>query len=139
VATYTPSNGDVAGTSLDFHLLIDPPIRETVQQMAERVIPHAGLNEFPLKKNVIAIVGKAVTKIRGQARFDSYAGLTAFEHVVGTQGSLIYSEEPSGITVALVSMRRNRVTPHDIHLAAIEFWLLPASAVIQQAGVISPT
>ena len=42
------------------------------------------------------------------------------------------SEEPSGITVAFVSLRRTRVTPHDVHLASVEFWIIPSSAIVQQ-------
>jgi hypothetical protein len=73
---------------------------------------------------VIDRIGKAVTKVRGQARIDSFALLRAFEVIVGTSGLLIYSEEPDGIAATLVSLERNRVTPDDIHLANVEFWLV---------------
>jgi hypothetical protein len=128
MATYTPSTGPGAGTPLAFHLLIDPPERDTQQQMAERTIRGA-------TNSVVSFIGKAVTKIRGEARFDSFAGFKTFEGVVGTEGSLIYSEEPSGITVIFVAMRRNRVTPHDVHLAQVEFWIIPTSAIVQIINV----
>jgi hypothetical protein len=134
MATYTPSTGPGAGTSLVFHLLVDPPDRETVQLMNERLVRKA---VPPAPQSIVSLIGKAVTKVRGQARFDSFVVFKNFEDVIGSQGSLIYSEEPSGIPVVFVAMRRNRVTPHDIHLAALEFWILPLDAVIQQASVIS--
>jgi hypothetical protein len=115
MATYTP-DGE---TALEFHLLIDPPTRETRQTMSERVIP--GTNS-----SSIDIIGKTVTKIRGQARFDSYAGLTTFEGAVGSTGVLVYSEEPAGLDVIFVSMQRTRVTKDDIHLASVEFWIIPS-------------
>jgi hypothetical protein len=124
MATYTPSGG----STLNFHLLVDPPERETREAMAERTIRGA-------TNSVVSFIGKPVTKIRGQARFDSYGGLTTFEGVVGTQGSLVYSEEPSGIPVAFVALQRMRVTPHDIHVASVEFWLLPSSTVIQSVAI----
>jgi hypothetical protein len=128
MATYTPTTGPGAGTPLNFHLLIDPPTRETQQSMSERVIPGA-------TNSIVAVIGKAVTKIRGAARFDSYGGFKTFEGVVGTQGTLAYSEEPSGVPVIFVNMARTRVTPHDIHLANVEFWLIPPTAIIQTPAV----
>lgn len=128
MATYTPSTGPGAGTPLNFRLLIDPPERQTQQTMAERVIPGA-------TNSVVSIVGKAVTKIRGQARFDSFGALKTFEGVVGTRGSLVYSEEPSGLNVIFVAMSRGRVTPYDVHLASVEFWIIPTSTIVQQITV----
>src|SRR5215471_17593343 len=122
-AQYTPSTGPGAGTPLAFHLLIDPPERETRQVMSERVIPGS-------TNAVIDIVGKTVTKIRGQARFDSFGGFKTFEGVVGTQGSLIYSEEPTGVSVIFVSMVRNRVTKYDVHIAQVEFWIVPPTGTV---------
>jgi len=124
MATYTPSGG----SALNFHLLVDPPTRETRQTVSERVIPGA-------TQSVIDIVGKTVTKIRGHARFDSYGSLTTFEGAVGTRGTLVYSEEPSGITVIFVALERDRVTAHDLHLANVEFWLIPPGGVVQTRNV----
>lgn len=115
MATYTP-DGE---TTLNFHLLIDPPTRDTRQTISERVIP--GTNS-----SKIDIIGKSVTKIRGQARFDSYGALTTFEGVVGSTGVLVYSEEPAGIDVIFVSLQRTRVTKDDIHLGSVEFWIIPS-------------
>lgn len=111
MATYTPSGG----SALDFGLLVDPPTRQTSQTVSERLIPGS-------TTAVIDVIGKAVTKIRGAARFDSYAALKTFEGAVGTDGSLVYSEEPGGVDVLFVSLERTRVTPQDIHLANVEFW-----------------
>jgi hypothetical protein len=122
MATYTPSDGLGAGTELAFHLLIDPPSRQTQQTMSERIIPNS--------TSVVDRIGKSITKIRGAARFDSYGSLTTFEGVVGTRGTLVYSEEPGGIDVIFVSMDRTRVTAADIHLANVEFWLMPADDTI---------
>jgi len=127
MATYTPSGG----SALSFHLLVDPPVRETRQTVTERIIP--GSNS-----SVVDIVGKTITKIRGQARFDSYTALVAFEGAVGTQGTLVYSEEPAGKPVIFVSLSRNRVTSHDIHIADVEFWLV-ASGTTVQAVALSAT
>jgi hypothetical protein len=80
-----------------------------------------------------------VTKIRGSARFDSYAGLNTFEGAVGTRGTLEYSEEPAGIDVIFVSLDRTRVTPTDLHIANVEFWLIPSSAVVQTVTVTAST
>jgi len=112
MAVYTPT----AGSPLAFHLLVDPPTRETRQQISERLIP--GSNNA-----IVDVIGKAVTKIRGQARFDGYAALKTFEGAVGTGGLLQWTEEPAGVAVIFVSLERNRVTPNDIHLAQVEFWL----------------
>lgn len=113
MATYTPTGGSV----LNFHLLVDPPTRNTSQTVSERLIPGS-------TSAVIDVIGKAVTKIRGQGRFDSYAALKTFEGAVGTAGVLIYSEEVAGVNVLFTLVERNRVTPHDIHLASVEFWLV---------------
>jgi len=115
MATYTP-DGDA---ELEFGLLIDPPTRTTQQTLSERVIPGTNTSK-------IDIIGKTVTKIRGQARFDSYGALTTFEGAVGTTGTLAYSEEPSGIAVIFASLQRTRVTPDDMHLASVEFWIIPS-------------
>jgi len=112
MATYTPSGG----STLNFGLLVDPPTRQTQQQVNERLIP--GSNTA-----VIDVIGKAVTKIRGAARFASFASFKTFEGAVGTNGSLIYSEEPSGIAVLFVSIERTRVVPSGVQLADIEFWV----------------
>lgn len=112
MATYTPSGG----SALTFSLLVDPPTRDTAQQASERLIP--GSNSA-----VIDVIGKAVTKIRGAAKFASFASLKTFEGAVGTNGSLAYSEEPSGVAVLFVSLSRTRVNPQGIQLASVEFWL----------------
>jgi len=133
MATYTPSDGLGAGTELAFHLLVDPPTRQTEQTMSERVIPGG--------QSVVDRIGKTVTKIRGNARFDSYGSLTTFEGVVGTQGTLSYSEEPGGIDVIFVSMQRSRVTPADLHIASVEFWLIPSggAVLVRQVSVSAST
>lgn len=123
MATYTPSGGSV----LNFRLLVDPPQRETRQTVSERLVP--GTN-----RSIIDIVGKSVTKIRGTARFDSFGALKTFEGVVGSQGVLVYSEEPAGLNVIFVSCDRNRVTPQDIHLANVEFWIIPPAMTGFPAG-----
>lgn len=110
---YTPSGGG----ALAFQLLIDPPTRETRQTVSERVIP--GTTDA-----IVDVIGKAVTKILGIGRFDSYASLTTFEGAVGTDGVLIYSEEPTGIDVLFVALERNRVLRNDVHLAGVEFWIV---------------
>jgi hypothetical protein len=138
MAEYTPTDGPGAGTALAFHLLVDPPTRQTQQMMSERVIP----DSFGAAAgSVIDRIGKTVTKIRGAARFDSYGSLTTFEGVVGTQGTLTYTEEPSGVSVIFVSMERTRVTPRDIHLATVEFWLIPAggATLVRQVNVQAST
>jgi hypothetical protein len=112
MATYTPSGQ----SALSFHLLVDPPNRNTQQTMSERLIIGSTLS-------VVDRIGKAITKIRGAARVDSFAGLKTFEGAVGTSGVLVYSEEPGGINVTLVSLERTRVTPGDIHLGNVEFWV----------------
>jgi len=112
MASYTPSGG----SAYAFSLLVDPPTRQTAQTVNERLIP--GSNTA-----VLDVIGKAVTKIRGAAKFTSYASLKTFEGAVGTNGSLVYSEEPAGIAVLFVSLERTRVTPQDIHLANVEFWV----------------
>ncbi len=112
MATYTPSGG----SALNLGLLVDPPTRQTNQQVSERMIP--GSNTA-----IVDVIGKAVTKIRGAARFDSFAALKTFEGAVGTNGSLVYSEEPAGVAVLFVSLERTRVTPQGIQLANVEFWL----------------
>ena len=112
MATYTPSGG----SALTFHLLVEPPVRATQQTMSERLIPGS-------TTSVIDKIGKAITKIRGQGRFDSYTILKSFETAVGTSGSLVYSEETGGINVTFVSLERSRVTSHDIHIASVEFWI----------------
>jgi hypothetical protein len=132
MASYTPTTGPTAGTPLDFRLLIDPPTRQTQQTMSERIIPGAS-------NSVISVVGKTVTKIRGAARFDSYAALNTFEGAVGTRGTLEYSEEPAGIDVIFVSLDRTRVTPADMHLGNVEFWIIPAEAVVQTVTVTAST
>jgi hypothetical protein len=114
MATYTPAGE----SALNFGLLIDPPTRETRQTVAEAIIP--GSNN-----SVVDVVGKAVTKIRGSARIDSFSGLKTFEGVVGTQGSLVYSEEPSGIDVLFVALERRQVSPQGIQIANVEFWIAP--------------
>jgi hypothetical protein len=111
VATYTPTGG----SAYTFSLLVDPPTRQTAQTVSERLIP--GSNTA-----VIDVIGKAVTKIRGAAKFDSYAALKTFEGAVGTDGSLVYSEEPAGVNVLFVSLERTRITPQGIQLANVEFW-----------------
>jgi hypothetical protein len=126
MAVYTPSNGPGVGVPLDFRLLVDPPTRETRQTISERVIP--GTNS-----SNIDIVGKTVTRIRGQARFDSYAALNTFEGVVGSTGVLAYSEEPAGIAVIFAGLTRTRVTPSDVHLANVEFWIIPSVDGVLQA------
>jgi hypothetical protein len=118
MATYTPSIGPGAGLDLDFHLLIDPPQRETRQTLSERIVPGGDTA-------IVDRIGKSVTRIRGSARFDSFEALKTFEGVVGTSGTLFYSEEPEGLTVEFVSLNRTRVTPFDIHLASVEFWIIP--------------
>jgi hypothetical protein len=118
MATYTPAGG----ADLDFRLLIDPPERQTQQQMSERIVPFSD-------HSIIDYIGKAVTKIRGTARFNSFNSLKTFEGAVGTHGTLVYSEEPAGIDVIFVNLQRSRVTPADIHLARVEFWITPPSAV----------
>jgi hypothetical protein len=112
VATYTPSGG----ADLDFGLLVEPPTRTTTQTVNERVIP--GSNDV-----VLDVIGKSITKIRGTARFDSFSALKTFEGAVGTDGMLVYAEEAAGIAVLLVGLERTRVTPQDIHLGNIEFWI----------------
>lgn len=109
---YTPSGG----STYNFGLLVDPPTRQTQQQVNERVVP--GSNTA-----IIDVIGKAVTKIRGSAKFTTFASLKTFEGAVGTSGSLVYSEEPSGIAVLFVSLERTRVTPTGVQLANVEFWL----------------
>src|SRR5437763_16775312 len=126
MATYTPSDGPGAGTPLNFGLLIDPPTRETRQTISERVIP--GTNS-----STIDIVGKTVTRIRGQARFNSYGALKTFEGVVGSTGVLVYSEEPAGLHVIFAGLTRTRVTPSDVHLANVEFWIIPSVGGVLQA------
>src|SRR5262252_5445004 len=98
MATYTPDGF----TAYSFHFLVDPPTRETRATVSERVPPGAS-------HSVIDIVGKAVTKIRGSARFDSYGSLTTFEAAVGTTGTLVYSE--ATLRVIFVSLSRKRITP----------------------------
>jgi hypothetical protein len=122
MASFTPTEGPGVGVPLNFRMLIDPPARQTQQTMSERVIPNAA--------SVIDKIGKTVTKIRGTGRFDSFGALKAFEGVVGTRGTLEYSEEPTGIDVIFVSMERTRVTPADIHLANVEFWIIPSSGAV---------
>lgn len=112
MATYTPSGG----SPYNFGLLVDPPTRSTEQQVSERIIP--GSNNA-----VVDVIGKPVTKIRGAAKFASFASLKTFEGAVGTDGTLVYSEEPSGVAVLFVSMQRTRVTPGGVQLANVEFWL----------------
>jgi hypothetical protein len=112
MATYTPSGG----SAYTFGLLIDPPTRQTQQQVNERLVP--GSNTA-----VIDVIGKAVTKIRGAATFASFVSLKTFEGAVGTDGSLVYSEEPGGIAVLFVSLERTRVTPSGVQLADVEFWM----------------
>lgn len=114
MASYTPEGE----SALNFGLLIDPPTRETRQTVAEAIIP--GSNNA-----VIDVVGKAVTKIRGAARFDSYVSLTVFEGAVGTQGLLVYSEEPTGLPVLFVALERTRVAPNGMQLGNVEFWIAP--------------
>lgn len=114
MATYTPDGG----SALTFALLIDPPTRQTSQQVSERLVP--GSDDA-----VIDVIGKSVTKIRGIGKFDSFAALKTFEGAVGTDGVLIYSEESSpGIAVLLVSLERTRVTPGGVQLASVEFWII---------------
>jgi hypothetical protein len=110
--TYTPTGG----AALDFHLLVEPPTRDTRQTASERPIP--GSNDV-----VVDVIGKATTKIRGRAYFDSYAALKTFEGAVGTDGVLVYSEEPLGIDVLFIALERDRVTPQDLHFASVEFWI----------------
>jgi hypothetical protein len=112
MATFTPSGG----SALNFGLLVDPPTRQTAQTVSERMVP--GSNNA-----VIDVIGKAVTKIRGSAKFDSYASLKTFEGAVGTSGSLVYSEEPAGVVVLFVSLERSRVTPGTVQLGTVEFWI----------------
>ena len=121
MATYTPAGG----ADLDFGLLVDPPTRETRQTVSERVVP--GSNSA-----IVDVIGKAVSKITGSARFDSFAALKTFEGAVGTSGMLVYSEEPDGIPVLFVSLQRSRVTPADIHLANVEFWVTGSSTTVRR-------
>ena len=120
-ATYSPSTLSVA---LQFGLLIDPPNRETAQTISERLI--VGSNNV-----TIDVIGKPVTKIRGKARFNGFQALKTFEGSVGTQGTLVYGEEPTGVQVILVSINRTWVNPvTDVHLCDIEFWVLPPGVVL---------
>lgn len=117
-ATYTPSNN---GPTFVFGMLVQRPTRETIQQVSERLI--TGSNDA-----VIDIIGKPVTKIRGLARVDGYQSLKTFEGAVGTDGNLVYSEEPTGVQVIFVGLTREQVVgvaPNDKHLCGIEFWVLP--------------
>jgi len=119
-STYQPST---LATPLQFGLLVDPPGRDTTQQVSERLIPGSGAV-------VIDVIGKPVTKIKGKARFNGYQSLKTFEGAVGTQGALVYSEEPQGVQVLLVSINRQWTNPNlDVHIADIEFWLLPAGTI----------
>jgi hypothetical protein len=131
MAIYTPSDGVGAGVDMDFHFLVDPPTRQTQQTMSERVIPGG--------QSVVDRIGKTITRIRGTARFDSYGAFKNFETVVGSEGTLVYSEEPGGIDVIFVSMERARVTPADIHLASVEFWLIPSGGLVRQVTVSAST
>ena len=112
MASYTP----FGGSALSFGLKVDPPGRVTAQQVSERMIP--GSNNA-----VLDVIGKAVTKIRGSAWFSSFASLKTFEGAVGTNGSLVYSEEPAGIAVLFVSLERTQVTPQGVQLGNVEFWI----------------
>ena len=78
MATYTPSGG----SALNFRLLVDPPERQTSEVMSERPV-------IGSTASVVSFIGKPVTKIRGEARFDSFGALKTFEGVVGTEGSLV--------------------------------------------------
>lgn len=121
--SYTPDGQ----SGLAFHMLSDQPTRQTQQTMSERIIPGStGLDQG----SVVDLIGKPVTKVRGNARFDSFDGLKTFEGAVGTQGTLVYPEEPGGVRVIFISLERNRVLPPDIHLAAVEFWLMPPGEVV---------
>jgi hypothetical protein len=113
MATYTPEGE----SAFNFGLLIDPPTRETRQTVAEAIIP--GSNNA-----VVDVVGKAVTKIRGAGSFASFASLKYFEGAVGTQGVLVYSEEPAGIPVLFVALERTRVAPNGLQIASVEFWMV---------------
>jgi len=113
MATYTPT----AGSSLTFHLLIDPPTRSTRQTVSERVIPGS-------TSTIVDVIGKSVTKIIGRGRFDSFTIFKTFEVAVGTSGVLIYSEEVAGVNVVFVALERSRVIKADVHLANLEFWLV---------------
>jgi len=124
MATYTPSDGVGAGVTMDFGLLVDPPTRQTQQTMSERVIP--GSNTA-----IVDRVGKGVSKIRCAARFDSFGALKNFEVVVGSQGTLVYSEEPAGIDVIFVSLERTRTTAQDVHLGNVEFWVTGPSTIVR--------
>lgn len=120
-ATFQPTT---LAQALQFGLLVDPPTRETTQSVSERVIP--GSND-----SVIDVVGKTVTKIRGKARIDGFQALKTFEGAVGSLGTLVYSEEPTGIQVLFIALVRTYVQPVSfINLCDIEFWVIPNDAVL---------
>jgi hypothetical protein len=113
VATYTPT----AGSPLTFHLLVDPPTRDTRQTISERQVPGS-------TTTIVDVIGRAVTKVLGRGRFDSFTIFKTFEVQVGTSGVLIYSEEGAGVNVVFVAIQRTRVTKADVHIANVEFWLV---------------
>lgn len=116
----------IASAAFSFGLLIDPPTRETRQTVAEQIIP--GTNTA-----FVDIIGKSITKIRGTARIDTFALLKLMEGIVGSNCTLIYSEEPAGVPVLFVSLERTKVsgrvlgTGLDTHLCNVEFWLTPVA------------
>ena len=115
-ASFQPQNPISIG-ALQFGMLVSKPRRSTVITAAEELIP--GSND-----SLIDVIGKGVTKIQGAAVFQSYQSLKAFEGAVGSDGVLVYAEEPLGVHALLVSVERTGVTPSDIQLADIEFWLV---------------
>lgn len=120
MATYTPAGG----SALNFGFLIDPPTRRTEQQVSERLI-------FGSDEAIVDVIGKSVTKIIGRARIDSYASFLTFEGAVGTQGTLVYSEEAGGISVLFRSLERNQVTKGDVHICSIEFWIIGTNVTLR--------
>lgn len=119
-ASYTTSTGVL----IVFGMLVDPPDRDTTQQISERLI--VGSNDA-----VVDVIGKPVTKIKGKFRIDGYENLKVFEGAVGTMGSLVYTEETGGLAVILVTVHRTYVQSiSDIHVGDIEFWVIPTGAVL---------